>query len=594
MLDTQANVPASVAVVFPRADSSILGTDVYEVSVTLASLALTEYDGEFGRPDVSQIIHSTAVANYSGGGSPVNAAELLALAQQIATDFYLWRLALVEVRYRSIVPWTADGMHDVEWTHGGGMTTAVHRSEWDPEFGQLKHAGTYGSSDVPAATGITHINNDATALQQIAVGDAGSDLNIATTAAAYDNAKTYSAGWVVLSSGSTYRFINATPSAGHTPPNATYWEDVTGQGLTIANVPRIASINGDATAAQLITSTSDTVKISQPSAGTTNLEVPSGCDRFRSSGTTLTTTWTCPASVTSVFVQAFGPSGVYPDSASTGFWKAGGGGAYASSTLTVVPGRVYDIEVFPAFIGSVGYAKIAYSGTDLVKAVGGNRDVGGDYSACVGTEKVSGGDGGGDASINSTGSGTGITGSGGGGGAGQAIPGYSGESYTADVNARAGRGGFGYSNGFSGEFNSSTSTTFGGDQPGGGHGAYYGGGAAPNGRGLGELRITWGIGSAIKGVKGQVALISDPASGIRVRNTVQSSTDLDSALQITLDIPVTTSKGGTGRTTLDSGQLIAGAGTSAVDSLSSTRVVGETIELKLGSDSWIAFSEGSF
>lgn len=40
----------------------------------------------------------------------------------------------------------------------------------------------------------------------------------------YDNAATYSLGDVQTTSGTSYVYINATPSAGHTAPNATYWQ----------------------------------------------------------------------------------------------------------------------------------------------------------------------------------------------------------------------------------------------------------------------------------------------------------------------------------------------------------------------------------
>lgn len=563
MLDTQANVPASVAVVFPRADSSILGTDVYEVSVTLASLALTEYDGEFGRPGVSQIIHSTAVANYSGGGSPVNAAELLALAQQIATDFYLWRLALVEARYRSIVPWTADGMHDVEWMHGGGMTTAVHRSEWDPEFGQLKHAGTYGSSDVPAATGITHINNDATALQQIAIGDAGTDLNIATTAAAYDNAKTYSAGWVVLSSGSTYRFINATPSAGHSPPNATYWEDVTGQGLTIVNVPDATptSINGDSTPAQIlaygtagtdfaIVDVGPTHTFNLPSASATARGVvTTGNQTLGSTGTTKTFAGAVTVTQAGLFLST------------TEFRNTASflGQAYASNP-----------DIYCHWI-SGGYARIDFQEAandgdpniiTLTAPFGLNNSPGHCQAKLI---------------IQS------------GGTIGQSGMVFDGSVLWSDVSST-------WTSGFSYTINSSYV-----ENSGTGYRCIQSHTASSTnepGTGTDQADYWVAVSSIAPGTQINVSPIisvrKDDGTLVVAGTGTFAGLDFVSGFLTGGTFLVPVKSGGTGRTTLDSGQLIAGAGTSAVDSLSSTRVVGEAIELKLGSDSWIAFSEGSF
>lgn len=49
---------------------------------------------------------------------------------------------------------------------------------------------------------------------------------------AYDNAATYSYGDVQLTTGSSYIYINDTPSAGHTAPNATYWQLLASKGDT--------------------------------------------------------------------------------------------------------------------------------------------------------------------------------------------------------------------------------------------------------------------------------------------------------------------------------------------------------------------------
>ncbi|MCW2077832.1 UNVERIFIED_ORG: hypothetical protein M2193_000007 [Bradyrhizobium japonicum] len=48
----------------------------------------------------------------------------------------------------------------------------------------------------------------------------------------YDNAATYSYGDVQTTAGSSYVYINATPSAGHAAPNATYWQLLASIGAT--------------------------------------------------------------------------------------------------------------------------------------------------------------------------------------------------------------------------------------------------------------------------------------------------------------------------------------------------------------------------
>ncbi len=61
-----------------------------------------------------------------------------------------------------------------------------------------------------------------------------------------------------------------------------------------------------------------------------------------------------------------------------------------------------------------------------------------------------------------------------------------------------------------------------------------------------------------------------------------------------LSPPLAVEDGGTGRDSLTAGQLLAGDGTNDVDSLSNTRVSGESLELKVGTDQWISFGAGSY
>lgn len=147
------NVPLSVTVVFPRADfqsvntcvrlNSGIGVENYWPVIVLGT-------GHAG----TQLIHSTAIANFNGEENPVNVTELQTLAARIAADWYAWRKSSLERRLLRAIAWPADGMHDVEINHEVEVSTVVHRSEWEPEFGQLKHAGQFGSSDEPPIVGV--------------------------------------------------------------------------------------------------------------------------------------------------------------------------------------------------------------------------------------------------------------------------------------------------------------------------------------------------------------------------------------------------------------------------------------------------------
>lgn len=104
---------------------------------------------------------------------------------------------------------------------------------------------------VSVAAGVSSINGDTTAAQFLAVDSAaaGADLNISAAAAAYDPLKVYYKGQVASYAGSTYRYINTTPGDGVSLSNTSYWEDITGKGLIVVNVPQgsFTSLSGDFT-----------------------------------------------------------------------------------------------------------------------------------------------------------------------------------------------------------------------------------------------------------------------------------------------------------------------------------------------------------
>lgn len=98
---------------------------------------------------------------------------------------------------------------------------------------------------------------------------------------------------------------------------------------------------------------------------------------------TTTTTWTCPAGVTEISIEAWGGGGA--GGGVTGFPAAGGGGsggAYVkNSTLTVIPGETYNVTVGATKAGttsSVGngnpssFALASNPSALLINAVGGN------------------------------------------------------------------------------------------------------------------------------------------------------------------------------------------------------------------------------
>jgi len=202
---------------------------------------------------------------------------------------------------------------------------------------------------------------------------------------------------------------------------------------------------------------------------------------FTTSGTF---TWTAPAGVTTVTVEAWGAGGKGGSRSSTFVSGGGGGGAYAKKTLiTVIPGTVYDVVVGAGSTsnGSPGEDSYFISNTTVMAKGGGSPALNTLTGASGGSASASVGDFG---SVYAGGNGAAGTpnttnGNSGGGGS-SARPGFAGVSATgvAGANSPAGGGsggdGVGSSNGTGengaspgggggGAFRQSSGTRYGGD-----------------------------------------------------------------------------------------------------------------------------------
>lgn len=144
--DLRSVLPSSVIVVFPRADSGVVGSAVYAVTVTLPSLAIPEYVGFTGHAG-SHVIRSTAIALFTGGGSPTNDTELTSLAQAIARDFYRYRAARVDMRLIGVPSWELSGLDDhLEITYQlDDLSTRIQRPAWNEAVEELPISGSGGS-----------------------------------------------------------------------------------------------------------------------------------------------------------------------------------------------------------------------------------------------------------------------------------------------------------------------------------------------------------------------------------------------------------------------------------------------------------------
>ncbi len=193
-------------------------------------------------------------------------------------------------------------------------------------------------------------------------------------------------------------------------------------------------------------------------------------------------TFTVPAGVTSIQVEAWGGGGKGGSKVSgNATYGGGGGGAYAKKAITVIPGTTYTVSVG---IGSISQTTTAasdswFDNNTLILAKGGNSVLdnsttgatGGLFSSCIGDVRFSGGNG-----ANGT-----TNGGGGGSSAGTALDGTTATNQNGAI-APSGGG-----NGSSGSSGSSTSN---GLSPGGGGGGGKNNDDGASG-GAGKIIITW-------------------------------------------------------------------------------------------------------
>lgn len=132
--DLNALAPKQVAVEFPRLDSGVGAGLVYAVTVTLASLNLSDYRG-VGTRDTTKPIRSAQPATFIGDVTPTNLSDLNTLAQATARDWYKWQLAPLDWKAAGVLPWRPEGYHDnVEWSYNAGHNaTRIQRGEWEIE-----------------------------------------------------------------------------------------------------------------------------------------------------------------------------------------------------------------------------------------------------------------------------------------------------------------------------------------------------------------------------------------------------------------------------------------------------------------------------
>lgn len=130
-VDHTSIIPANVLVTFPHKDDDVFQEEPYTITVSLSSLSLQQFQTGFaGDSYRTRHFNTDTVAESEDGNDPDNLTELTNLANQIATDYYLWLLADLQKVFASSVPYDPEGLHDIEWSLGDRWTTTVRRGPW--------------------------------------------------------------------------------------------------------------------------------------------------------------------------------------------------------------------------------------------------------------------------------------------------------------------------------------------------------------------------------------------------------------------------------------------------------------------------------
>jgi hypothetical protein len=233
-----------------------------------------------------------------------------------------------------------------------------------------------------------------------------------------------------------------------------------------------------------------------------------GVDIITASGT-----YTIPAGVTEITVEAWGGGGGGGDGANTG-GGGGGGGAYASKTFTVTPLDDYTVTIgaggsrATTSVGAGGTGGDTSFGTDVIAKGGAGGSgansanaaggAGGSGAGSTGTTTYSGGNGG-------TGLNAGDLGGGGGGAAGATGVGGNASNQTAGTGTgEGGSGGVGGANAGSGAD---------GSVPGGGGGGGENNSAGSTGNGArGQIKVSYTLPTPITVEEGELHFLADSIS----------------------------------------------------------------------------------
>jgi len=145
--DLYSLLPGRVLVAFTKVAAGVPVREQYVVTVTLDYTRIPGLPIDFAGSQDAKIFHSTAVANFTlaTDTTPTNNAEILAMADQLAYDWWTWQLGRHDMVLSCLAPYAHEGHSDICWSDNeGGISTRVMRQTWNDYTNRVYQYSTAG------------------------------------------------------------------------------------------------------------------------------------------------------------------------------------------------------------------------------------------------------------------------------------------------------------------------------------------------------------------------------------------------------------------------------------------------------------------
>jgi hypothetical protein len=161
--DLPAVLPESVVLACPRKDDGAFTGAYHALTASLADLDVAELEGAVTKAGSVKTFRDLAAACFTAAVLQ-NGTELQNLANRVATDWYRFQAAALDVKFWGVVEWEPEGFNDsVEWTYRiDEISTRVQRPAWNDLAEELLHASATCGAAPSTPASLTVRDDDTT------------------------------------------------------------------------------------------------------------------------------------------------------------------------------------------------------------------------------------------------------------------------------------------------------------------------------------------------------------------------------------------------------------------------------------------------